>query len=274
METPALAELSLRVNGSSRARHTSAALRHRDKLRAVHGVLIPAVQFPVNAGLVANQPVNVLLGPEDGQVWDVRRVSVAGLAAAAPAGQSSANSGSVTSPGAAATITSLALPAGTYSVQWTVVLSGTLGAGDTNNLQLTNGAAQVAPSLNAGAAGTYVQQTATVVVPAGGATVAVKSIAAATAGGVYAAQLTASPQASAGDAVKLYRELTTPATGNPQNFLHKFTEAAPDWAPGGGLLMHSPEQLLLQGAGIAAASLVLNAEGVGFEAAWEADYLL
>lgn len=146
-------------------------------------------------------------GPREGWAWDMRRVTVAGLTGPTPpnGGASSTTSGSATSPGAAAVITSQALAAGTYAVQWTVVLSGTLGAGDANNLQLTNGATQVATSLNAGAAGTYGQQSATVVIPSGGATLAVKSIAAATVGGTYAAQLTATPLSGQPDVVTVYK---------------------------------------------------------------------
>lgn len=287
MQSQALDELTSRVAGGpglrasvevnlGRAVATIAREHHRRRefLADMHAIPFPPVLFPVVGGALTVPPTAVLLGPEDGQVWDVRRVSLAGLAAAAPAGQSSTASGSVTSPGAAATITSLALAAGTYLAQWTVVLSGTLGAGDANNLQLTNGATQVATSLNAGAAGTYVQQSATVVIPAGGATLAVKSIAAATVGGTYAAQLTAAPQATLGDSCKLYREMNNPTAGNPQNFLHKFTEAAADWEPGGGLVLHSPDSLLIAGTGLAASGVYLNLEGVQFAAKYEADYLL
>lgn len=289
METSALDQLTRQVTGP-RGLRVSAELtigrmaaavvadaqRKREFAASMRAIPFPAATFPVVAGVLTTPPpATVLLGPEDGQVWDVRRVSLAGLTAAAPAGASTTVSGQQTSPGAGATIAATAaLPAGTYLVSWTVVLSGTLGAGDANNLQLTNGATQVATSLNAGAAGTYIQQQATVVIPAGGAIVAVKSIAAATVGGVYAAQITAAPQATQGDSCKLYREMNTPTTGNPQNFLHKFTEAAADWEPGGGVILHSPDTLLIAGSGLAAPSVILNLEGVQFAAEYEADYLI
>lgn len=102
--------------------------------------------------------------------------------------------GSVTSPGAAATITSFSLPAGGWTLNWTIELAGTPAAGDANNFQLTLGAVQELVSINPGAvAGPLQQNGVQVQVPAGGATVAVKSIAAGTAGAIYTAQLVALP---------------------------------------------------------------------------------
>src|SRR5215471_9236682 len=83
METPALAELSLRVNGSTRrpngARVAEGLRRQRELQRAIHAIPFPSVTFPVVAGALTI-PVHAddLLGPEDGQLWDVRRVTLAG----------------------------------------------------------------------------------------------------------------------------------------------------------------------------------------------------
>jgi hypothetical protein len=243
--------------------------------RAIQPVILPAVAFAVTAGVI--QPslaAQTLLGPEDGQVWHLGRVTLAGLTGPLQ-GASTTTSGQQTSPGAAATITSQALAAGTYVVQWTVVLSGTLGAGDANNLQLTNGATQVAVSLNAGAAGTYIQQTATVVVPAGGATVAVKSIAAATVGGTYAAQMTttATP-GTTGDQASLYRE-TVGLGGQVQNKLRTFTGAPPNdvWEPA-RVFIRSPEALTLVGSGLLASTVTLSGEAIAIDARFLARYLL
>lgn len=243
--------------------------------RAVQPVILPAVQFPVVGGVV--QPsvlAQQLLGPEDGQVWRLGRITIDGLTGPLQ-GASQTNSGSQTSPGAAATIASVAAAAGTYTVQWTVVLSGTLGAGDANNLQLTNGATQVAISTNAGAAGTYVQQTATIVVAAGGATVAVKSIGAATVGGVYAAQLTITPTpGTTGDQVKLYREVAG-ASGQPQNKLRTFTGQAPldMWEPS-RVYLRSPECLALVGSGLLATAVTLSAEAEAVDIRYLARYMI
>lgn len=108
-------------------------------------------------------------------------------------GASATTVGSVTSPTAGQTITSQALAAGTYAVGWSAQLSGTLGAGDANNFALKLAATQLAQSLNAAAAATYPQPSQTVVVPAGGATLAIAAIGAGTVGAVYGAQLTVTP---------------------------------------------------------------------------------
>lgn len=254
---------------------TDPADAERELTRAVQPVILPAVQFPVVGGAIqASVAAQQLLGPEDGQVWHVGRITLAGLTGPLQ-GASVTTSGQQTSPGAAATITSQALAAGTYQVQWTVVLSGTLGAGDANNLQLTNGATQVAVSNNAGAAGTYVQQTATIVVPAGGATVAVKSVAAATVGGTYAAQLTTTPTpGTTGDQATLYRE-TSGQGGLVQNKLRTFTGAAPNdmWEPA-RLFLRSPESLALTGSGLLAANVTLSGEAVAIDARYLARYLI
>lgn len=91
----------------------------------------------------------------------------------------------VTSPAAGATVVTLAgLPAGDYSVSWTVELSGTLAAADTNNFQLLNGASVVLTSENLAVAGVYPQQGIVVTVPAAGS-VTIQAIALGTVGAVY-----------------------------------------------------------------------------------------
>ncbi len=93
-------------------------------------------------------------------------------------------------PGAGTLITGQPLGAGTYAVTWTATLSGTVDAADFNNFGLYNGTDLIAAAENMTAAGTYPQPPLTVPIPAGGATLAVKNIAASTSGAVYAAQLT------------------------------------------------------------------------------------
>jgi|SRR5215472_8435183 len=82
--------------------------------------------------------------------------------------------------------------------------------------------------------------------------------------------------------VNLFSELNMSqpsAQGNPQNRLRKFNDSAPGnetWAPGGGLVMHSPESLLITGTGFTAATtgIWLNLFGVAMEQWIEPDYLL
>lgn len=99
------------------------------------------------------------------------------------------NAGQVTSPAAGATIVSVTgLPAGDYSVSWTVELAGTLGAADANNFQLLNGASVIFASDNQAVAGIYSQPGVVITAPANG-TVSIQAIALATVGAVYRAQL-------------------------------------------------------------------------------------
>lgn len=102
-------------------------------------------------------------------------------------------SGSVVAPGAAATIaTTAALPAGTYTVTWSVGLQGAAAAADSNNFQLVTTAGQVAVSVNPGVAGDYLQAATEVTVTAG-QTVSIKSIGAGTAAVTYSANLSLDP---------------------------------------------------------------------------------
>lgn len=103
--------------------------------------------------------------------------------------------GSQTTPGAGTTIASVALANGLYSVQWSVELAGTPGAGDANNVAMFIGASQIDTSVNQGANGIYPQDTAEAVVTFGPLTLAAKAIGAATAGAVYTVRLTATPLA-------------------------------------------------------------------------------
>ena len=86
-------------------------------------------------------------------------------------------------------IVTSALDEGTYTVNWTVQLSGTAAGADENNFGLYNGNTRIAQSVNHAALGTYPQPPVTgVVIPAAGGTVSVQNIAESSA--VYTAQLT------------------------------------------------------------------------------------
>lgn len=81
--------------------------------------------------------------------------------------------------------------------------------------------------------------------------------------------------------VNLFGELLigVPASqGNPQNRLAKFNDSAPGnerWNPSGGLVLHSPEQLLITGTGFTTTTAItVNMRGVAFEQWVEPDYLL
>ena len=86
------------------------------------------------------------------------------------------SSGSVTSPGTFQIFLTVPVTAGTYTVTWTVTLSGTTGTAEQNNFGLTlgSGPTLAAPSVNPGAPGVYPQPPVTFTV-AGPDTITVKS---------------------------------------------------------------------------------------------------
>lgn len=98
---------------------------------------------------------------------------------------------SAAAPGAGVTIASLSLPNGVYQVTWFLEISGTPGAGDTDNAALFINATQIGQSANAGAVGTYGPFTAQANVVFGPLTLAVKAVGAATAGTTYRVMLQA-----------------------------------------------------------------------------------
>lgn len=97
------------------------------------------------------------------------------------------------SPGAGAVIaTSAALAVGVYDVAWTVELIGAAAAADANNFALFVGGVQITASVNAGAAGVYVQPNVRVNAGAG-ATVQIKAIGAGTVGVTYSVSVSIVP---------------------------------------------------------------------------------
>jgi hypothetical protein len=112
-------------------------------------------------------------------------------------GASLSATGTQTDPGAGATIISLALPAGTWSVTVTEMLPGGGAAADTSNMQLLQGATVIGtPLLDPFVTGTQQAPAVTVVIPPGGAVLTVKTIGAASGAGIiYAAQIAATPAA-------------------------------------------------------------------------------
>jgi hypothetical protein len=101
--------------------------------------------------------------------------------------------GVVTTATPGQTIATLNVPAGTETVNWNIILAGTLLAADRNNLQVVVNGAVVAVSNNGINTGTvYPQATLTKeVLPAGGGVIQVQAIGAATGGAIYAVMLSA-----------------------------------------------------------------------------------
>ena len=86
-------------------------------------------------------------------------------------------SGSVTSPTTFQIfLTTGSLPAGTYTVNWSVTVSGTIGANEANNFALVLGSGPLlAQSVNPAVAGTYQQAPVTVTIGAAGDVLTLKS---------------------------------------------------------------------------------------------------
>jgi hypothetical protein len=155
-------------------------------------VLASAASSGATSLLAANAGLPWSTSP--GLPWDLRiageRVTVTAVG--------SGGTGSATTPAAhAQLITTVPLPPGTWLVGWTVQLGGTVGANELNNFTLATepGGALVAVSVNAAAAGTYVQAAALVTISGSLTGITVKSGGnAATSGAVYTATIT-SPQA-------------------------------------------------------------------------------
>lgn len=296
VDSPALADLTRRVNGAVAGAAASLTVEaslgriarrmdreaadERDLQRAVQPVVLPAVRLLVAAGVLGTDPALSLLGPEDGQAWDVRRLTVAGLIG--PSGTQQQASGSVTSPAAGATIASIGaavLVPGVYLVQWAVELDGTAPtAVDLNNFRIQGpGQFPQLTSINDAAIGRYPQPSFQgTIFQNPGSPVKVIAVATGTVGTIYSAQISLTPVA--GDFVSLYREIGGAGGGNAENLLWTFTAAGtspgPTWNPGGGLIMRSPEGLLLSGTGLAAASVTLSGEAVAVETPWLSRYLL
>lgn len=138
--------------------------------------VIPVPATSVDA--VAMQGDSYLVG------WSLRDAS----------GASAGNTeGSQTSPAAGTVITQLTLlNAGSYLVNWSVELAGTVAAADANNFGLYVSNVQQTTSLNQGAVGNYPQQQAELTVGLAGA-IEIKNVGAATVGAVYSAQLSIIP---------------------------------------------------------------------------------
>jgi hypothetical protein len=142
--------------------------------RGIYAISVSQAQASANTALAS--------GPKRLLGWSI----ISGAAS------STETVGQVTSPAAGATIATLTnLPAGDYSVTWTVELAGTLAAADANNFQLLNGVTVVLASDNQAVAGVYNQPGVVVTVPANGS-ISIQAIALGTVGAVYRAQLVVS----------------------------------------------------------------------------------
>jgi hypothetical protein len=275
-------ELSLEVVLGQLARHLDWT-RARE-IRAAQAASIfpfPAQLYTVTAGVpVPPTTIADTHAPKDGYVWFVSRLSVDGLIAGG--GTPVEGSGSVTSPGANAVIGQITLAnilPGTYTVYVTVGLTaGAPAAGTDNNNMVLKFGTTLYNLVYPAALGNYPMLPVQITVPQGNAnTVVVRSIAAGTVGVQYAAEITMIP--TPGDLVQLYRGTALAIGAQAQNRIHTFTAPGspgpgPDWTPGGrGLPLAHQDTLLLSGANLAAAQLVLSGDVLQLEAGHVPRYL-
>ena len=142
--------------------------------------------------LTANDPVQEILPASDNRV--------AAQVIVPPAmNQTSVQGENITSAGPAANaqVVAITLPAGLWVITWQVGVQGTSGTAENNNFTLAYPGGSLS-SVNGGSVGTnYQQDSVVVLVPTGGATVAV-NVGSTTPTGTasYKAQLEASPTAS------------------------------------------------------------------------------
>lgn len=275
------AHLGSLARGQAQAQARAAAQLAR-RQRGIAPVWLPPIPFKPVAGVLAVDPAgrasSADFAPQDGYVWFLTHLVVAGLLGAGGAAgvQTLASYGEQTNPVAGTTITSLTLPAGTWDIAVSPGFQGTLTATDTDNMQLTlptgGPFTLLANSTTQGSA----QDPAIpfrVVVPQGGGTVAIKAIVNASgASAIYRGALYASPSlAVSGDQVSLYK-----VTGSGlNNFLHTFTSAAPDWQLSSSSVFLLPDDsLTLTGTGVQASQLLLTGQGVQVELPLVADYLM
>lgn len=88
--------------------------------------------------------------------------------------------GTITTPSTFSYLAQIQIPAGTWTIRWSVQLAGTVGAPEVNNFGIicefnAGGATSFVTSVNPGAVGTYPQAPVTFTVPAGGGNLAIKN---------------------------------------------------------------------------------------------------
>lgn len=146
--------------------------------------------FLLNGPVMRRPPVI----PVGRYVQPVRGVPLTGGQVQVPVGGFGGATGSGTSVAAFTTLctTPGTIPAGVYTVAWSVALSGTLGSSDVNNMRLVqvNPLQFIAESVNPAIAGTYPQPPVTISIPAGASLIVSSGPNNATSGAVYTGTIT------------------------------------------------------------------------------------
>lgn len=138
-------------------------------------------------------------------------------------------SGNTTAPAAGATVATTGnLPAGTYTVAWTVGLQGAAAAADANNFELVDSNGVVLVSVNPGAAGEFPQPNVEVTI-AQSTAISVKAVGAGTAAIVYSAEISVTPTGDFETVIEI-QDGTKPIS--EVSFLNRKTETQAFGSPG------------------------------------------
>ena len=185
--------------------------RKLDSLSPARPIIKPVGGSAIGDGVTSPILVKVQVSPASGRLWNILRLGVFGSDphTTVQPGSGIGSAHQITSPGAGQDITGITLPSGIYNLYGTTLAGGTLAAADFNNLELQsitggdvtllNYLPLLAPTPGQASWGPYQIDVSAIQAnlanPLTPITVQVKSIAAATAGAIYYASLTAVPVA-------------------------------------------------------------------------------
>lgn len=193
---------------------------------AINGLGVKPVHRSVGGSAISNGTSPLLIAtnsaPSDGRVWNILKAGLFGSDPHTPLGIGQATStgglvasGSVTSPAANANIVFLSLPPGTYQIYAATMASGTLAAGDNNNMRLRNATANTnivnSLILDATTANVPFINGPFVITLTATQTLVVQVIAAGTASSVYTATISAIPVS-----VSVFADVYTGQVPDPQ----------------------------------------------------------
>lgn len=154
-----------------------------------------AINLSNGDGTVFNS-TPAIVQAQPGETWNVS-ADLSGTYAG-PGGTSEGAAGTVTSPAAGATIASVTVGPGLWTMNWNVSLSGTVGAPEQNNFKAVITGVNLGNSDNpASVGGPWSQAPVQFEAPAGGTTAAIKTSVLATTGAVYDGAFTVAPVAAA-----------------------------------------------------------------------------
>jgi len=158
-----------------------------------------AVAYP----LVAATPAQIL------QQSPLRETALISLTVPPEATSIETGVSNITNPPALSVLVSAFLPAGDYTINWTVALGGTTGVPEINNFTFNQGATVIETSINGSGSGSSFAQTPfRIIVPTGGATYSINvGTTTPTVGGVYRADFVAIPDTNVGANVRICHSL-------------------------------------------------------------------